>query len=85
MIVPSVNLDQDFCSILASFDRNGSAFLETAPADATFDRAVKDIIDGQVESVVAVVQFNPVEWHSRDVTDIRWSVTFPSKGLVENN
>jgi hypothetical protein len=68
-VVSPVNLDQDFCLILADFGRNGAAFLETQPSDATFDRAVTDIIQGQVDRVLAVVQFNPTEDHSRDITE----------------
>ena len=30
---------------------------------------VQDIVDGQVENVVAVVQLNPLEGHARDVTE----------------
>jgi hypothetical protein len=68
-IVSRVNLDHDFCLVLADFGQNGQAFLETDPGDATFERAVTDIIDGQVDHVLAVVQFNPVEGQARDVTE----------------
>ena len=69
MTVPRVNLDYDFCLVLADFGRNGKAFLETDPSEATFERAVTDIIEGQVAQILAVVQFNPAEGRSRDVTE----------------
>jgi hypothetical protein len=62
-------LDRDFCIVLADFGQGGQAFLETEPRDATFERAVADIIEGQVDRVVAVVQLNPSEGWSRDVTE----------------
>jgi hypothetical protein len=67
-VVTRVILDQDFCLVLADFGLQGRAFLETNPSDATFDRAVRDIVDGNVENVVAVIQFNPTGGYARDVT-----------------
>jgi hypothetical protein len=53
MSVPRVNLDHDFCLILAGFGQSEQAFLETDPGEATFERAVADIIEGQVDHVLA--------------------------------
>ena len=69
MTVPRVDLDHDFCLVLADFGKSGKAFLEADPGDAIFERAVTDIIEGQVDHVLAVVQFNPVEGQARDVTE----------------
>ena len=67
--MPRVSLDHDFCLILAGFGQSEQAFLETDPGDATFERAVTDIIGGDVDRVIAVVEFNPAEGRSRDVTE----------------
>jgi len=64
-----MNLDRDFCIIINDFGRNGVAFVETAPADANYDRAVDDIVTGQYENVRAVIMFNPAERMCRDVTE----------------
>jgi hypothetical protein len=68
LVQTRVRLDQDFCLILADFGADGRAFLGTDEGDATFARAVRDIVERDVEDVVAVLQFNPVTGHARDVT-----------------
>jgi hypothetical protein len=68
LVQTRVRLDQNFCLILADFGADGRAFLGTDEGDATFERAVRDIVERDVEDVVAVLQFNPVTGHARDVT-----------------
>ena len=68
LVQTRVRLDQNFCLILADFGAEGRAFLGTDEGDATFERAVRDIVERDVEDVVAVLQFNPVTGQARDVT-----------------
>jgi hypothetical protein len=90
LVQTRVRLDQNFCLILADFGADGRAFLGTDEGDATFERAVRDIVERDVEDVVAVLQFNPVTGHSRDVTqDVARAVServlhdgdYPHEGL----
>jgi hypothetical protein len=67
--VSNVNLDRDFCLILSDFGAEGRAFIDTDLSEATFDQTVRDIADGNVDNVVAVVQFNPIKGQARDVTE----------------
>ena len=65
----NVNLDRDFCLILSDFGAEGRAFIDTDLSEATFEQTVRDIADGHVDNVVAVLQFNPVKGQARDVTE----------------
>lgn len=63
-----MGLDHDFCLIINDYGAYGLAFPETALPSATFEEAVNDIFHAQIENALAVIQFNPVEGLSRDIT-----------------
>jgi hypothetical protein len=65
----TINLDKMFVLIINDYHPHGIAFAETGLADATFQRACEDIASGQYGGVRAVIEFNPVEGTSRDITE----------------
>jgi hypothetical protein len=61
--------DREFYTVLCRYYDGQLHFAELAMKDATEDEVVLAIASGQLEQVVAVFSFNPVENFSRDVTE----------------
>lgn len=91
-------LDQPIFSILCDHGKDiGLSLVERSPDEWGLDATVDDILHGQVENVVAVFCWNPVEHTADDVTeDIARAVAnkayqgnhTPSRGVIdfiENN
>lgn len=51
------------------FGRHGRAFVETARESSYFERVVSDIISGEVERVVTVLEVDEDEGYCRDITE----------------
>ncbi len=71
-----LNLDRTFYSVICHL--RGDAYArETDLVDMDFDQIVKDIIDGQIEEILAVFAFNPAEGWANDVTEDVLAAAFP--------
>ena len=69
-----INFDKSLFAVIRHFGDIGMESV-TDP-DATRDSIVSDIASGQIDRVVAVHEYNPVEKWSRDITaDIAEAVT----------
>ncbi len=71
--------DRDYCIVLRrgpySPNQPGDYFPDTPAAAMTEDQVVKDIASGEIENIVAVFRFNPVEHTCDDISeDVAWKV-----------
>lgn len=72
------NSDRSFFSVIAAL--SGDAYSAERDVSAmSFGQIVKDIADGQIEDVLTVIEFNPVEGWSNDVTADVLAEAFPEK------
>jgi hypothetical protein len=61
-------LDRELYLIVCRY--RGKVFgAERCLSDMTLDQTVDDIMSGQVEDVIAVIEFNPIEGWSRLITE----------------
>jgi hypothetical protein len=65
----TIDLDKMFVLIVNDYGPHGIAFAETGLADATFEKACEDLHSGQFSNPRAVIEFNPIEGTSRDITE----------------
>ena len=73
-----LNLDRTFYSVICHL--TGEAYArETDLIDMDFDQIVKDITDGQIEEILAVLAFNPAEGWANDVTEDVLAAAFPEE------
>ncbi|WP_417681317.1 hypothetical protein [Roseibium sp.] len=73
-----LNPDRTFYSVICHL--TGEAYArETDLVDMDFDQIVKDIVDGQIEEILAVFAFNPAEGWANDVTEDVLAAAFPEE------
>jgi hypothetical protein len=79
-----LNLDRSVFSVIASL--NGEAYtVERDMSEMTFSKIVEDIQNGQLEDVIAVIEFNPAEGWSNDVTADVMAAAFPEEDAAEHD
>jgi hypothetical protein len=72
------NSDRSFFSVIASL--GGDAYSAERDVSAmSFQQIVCDIADGQIEDVLTVIEFNPVEGWSNDITADVLAEAFPAR------
>jgi hypothetical protein len=55
--------------VLASFGNAGTAWVERDPNDCDRETTIRDLIDGQIEDPLQVIEVDPDEGTSRDVSE----------------
>ncbi len=75
----TINLDMSFFSVVCDL-KNCLYTPETELDDMTFQRIVSDIRGGQLENVQAILEYNPSEGWSADVTEDVMTAAFAGDG-----
>lgn len=70
------NSDRSFFSVIASLGADAYS-AERDVSEMSFGQIVRDIADGQIEDVLTVIEFNPVEGWANDVTADIFAEAFP--------
>ncbi|MHA7777374.1 hypothetical protein [Roseibium sp. M-1] len=80
----ALNLDMSFFSVICDL---GSCFYtpETDLAEMNLARIVEDLQAGQLEKVLAVLEFNPAEGWCNDVTSEVLAAAFPDQEVIHGH